>query len=75
MKIKTKVMYLGSRSGNTEDGKTYYLAQYLDKNTNSNFRVYYNSPDSFKNLEPYKDYDIEFEFYLNQKGLWAVRGV
>lgn len=75
MKTKINVMFLGSRSGQNDNGDVYYMGQFLDKSSNSTFRLYYKDNDKLRTLQPYKDYELDVEFYINTKGLWAVRGL
>lgn len=73
MDIKIKVMFLGSRSGQTEDGGTYYQGQFLEKSSNNVFRLYFNDNNILSTMKPYQDYELNCVLYINQKGLWAIK--
>ena len=73
MKQKLNCMFLGYRVGNTDDGKTYYQGQFLEKSSNNVFRLYFDNDQKLKTFIPYKEYDLDVDLYLNSKGLWAIR--
>lgn len=73
MDVKLKVMYLGSRSGNNDDGTVYYQGQFLEKSSNQTFRLYFNDNTRLAQMKPYNDYELDCNLYINSKGLWAIR--
>lgn len=75
MKQKLQCMFLGSKSGVRDDGGMYYQGQFLEKSSNSVFRLYFPDDSKLKTYIPYKDYEIDVELYLNNKGLWALRTI
>lgn len=75
MKIKLRVMYLGSRVGKNDDGSNYFQGQFLEKSSNQTFRIYFPDDHLLNSFKPYNDYDVECELYINSKGLWAIRGL
>lgn len=75
MRIKLEVMYLGSKIGNNSNGETYYQGQFLEKTSNQSFRMYFPDDEKLNEMIPYEDYDLECELYINNKGLWVIRGV
>lgn len=75
MKVKLNVMYLGSKSGTNDNGEIYYQGQFLEKSSNQTFRMYFNDTKILQTMTPYKDYDLDCDLYINNKGLWTVRCV
>ena len=73
MKIKLNLMYLGKKVGNNENGDTYYQGQFLEKTSNQSCRLYFPDDKLLNQMQLYKDYELDAELYINQKGLWAIR--
>lgn len=75
MRVKVSMMYLGYRKGQNDDGTFYYQGQFLEKGSNKAVRLYFPDDSKLKNWQPYKDYDLECELYVNSKNLWALKVV
>ena len=73
MRVKLNVMFLGSKSGTNDNGESYYQGQFLEKSSNQTFRVYFKDTSKLQTMTPYKDYDLDCDLYINQKGLWTIR--
>lgn len=72
MKCFTNAMFLGSHSGQNENGDPYYYGSFIDKSNNKTFNLYFKSMDFLKPLTPYKDYDITFNLYKDKNNLWKI---
>lgn len=75
MKTSLRVMFLGGKVGSNDDGTNYYQGQFLEKQSNQTFRLYFPDERKINSMKPYNDYDIDVELYINSKGLWACRGL
>lgn len=63
MKAVVNLMLLKVSSGSNEDGSAYYYGNFLDKDSGSNFNLYFEDNHYLQKLEPYKDYQIPIVFY------------